>query len=209
LLRRILLLALQTMLVTTMFGCGSSSIAANASPSPHPSPTMTAADRSELATLEARPLMLPTLLKGGVCGPDTQDASTGLWGADPVYVAGGQRTSSSFGDYYYVSAETKPGLTGPVLIRGRDLIAANHPVVFIGPYGAGPVYGTDPRFGTQYTELTLDTTHPTSVVYPVKSANYVNWLFTQGIAKGWTGCVGFQIDGTTFSEDINVNVSTA
>jgi hypothetical protein len=203
---RALLLALQVLLVAVVVSCGESPAAARPTPSPRPSPTMTAADKAELAQLEARPLKLPTLLPGGVCQADGVDPSTGLYGADPVYAVGGPHSSSSFGDYFDVSAITKPGLVGPVLLRGRDLKVADHPIVFLGPNSAGPVYGTDPAMGTQYTELALDTAHPPNTVYPVAGTNYYQWFWRQGIAKGWSYCVGFQIDGPTFSEVFNANV---
>ncbi len=147
--RRLLLVALQVLLVVVVVSCGESPAAARPTPSPSPSPTMTAADKAEVAQLEARPLKLPTLLPGGVCRADESDSSTGLYGADPVYAMGGPHSSTMFGDYFDVSAMTKPGLVGPVLLRGRDLKVADHPLVFIGPYGFGAVYGTDPVNGAQ------------------------------------------------------------
>jgi hypothetical protein len=203
--RRTIVLALQVLLVVAVVGCGGSSTAAHSTAAPSPSPTMTTADRATLTTLEARPLKLPALLAGGICAPDGMNASTSLFGADPVYVEGGPHTASSFGDYFDVSAKTKPGLAGPVLVRGQDLKVANHPIVFIGPYGAGAVYGTDPKNGTQYVELALDTAHPPQVTYNINGTAYVEWDWRQGIATGWSGCVGFQIDGPGFTEDINVN----
>jgi hypothetical protein len=161
---------------------------------------MSAADKAQLARLEARPLKLPALLKGGQCPADRADPTTGLYGADPVYAAGGQHSTTSFGDYFDVSAMTKPGLVGPVLLRGRDLQTPDHPLVFVGPYAIGPVYGTDPNYGEQYTELALDVAHPTKATYLVKDANYHQWFWRQGIATGWN-CVGFQFDGPTFSVD--------
>ena len=169
---------------------------------------MTAADKAELAQLEARPLKLPALLKDGVCPPDGTDPTTGLYGTDPVYAAGGPHSATSFGDYFDVSGITKPGLVGPVLLRGRDLKVADHPLVFLGPWAVGAVYGTDGTFGPQYTELALDTAHPPAATYFVKDANYVQWFWRQGIAKGWSGCVGFQFDGPTFSDDFLANVPT-
>jgi len=204
--RRNPLLALQGLLVMVIVGCGASPAAASPTPSPSPSPTISAADKVELTQLEARPLRLPTLLPDGGCRPSDLDSATGLFGTDPVYAMGGPHSSTTFGDYFDVSAMTKPGLVGPVLLRGRDLKVANHPIVFTGPYGFGAVYGTDPVNGTQYTELVLDTAHPTKATYFVKDAEYVQWFWRQGIAKGWSYCVGFQIDGPTFSEVFNANV---
>jgi len=204
--RRFLPLALQVLLVAVVVSCGGSPSAVPPTPSPKASPTMTAADKATLAQLEARPLTMPPLLSGGQCGPDGVDPATGLYGKDPVYAEGGPHVASTFGDYFDVSAKTKPGLVGPVLLRGRDLKVANHPLVFVGPYATGPVYGTDPAEGTQYTELVLDTAHPTNATYPINNTEYVEWNWRQGIAKGWSYCVGFQIDGPTFSETFTANV---
>jgi hypothetical protein len=190
--------------------CGSSSVASR--PSPSPSPTLSAADQAALTQLEARPLKLPTLLAGGKCRPDGVSPTTGLYGQDPAYAQGGPHTASSFGDYFDVSAVTKPGLVGPLLLRGADLKVANHPVVFLnstkssqGVYAIGSVYGTDPSFGAQYTDLAIDTSVQNPTALPVNGASYVEWFWRQGIGRGWSYCVGFQIDGPTFSEDFVAN----
>ena len=210
--RRTFVLVIQVLLAGVVAGCGSSSVAAH--PSPSPSPGLSAADQALLAQLEQRPLHLPTPLKPGVCRPDENDPKTGLWGKDPVYVVGGPHISTSFGDYFYVSAITRPGMAGPVLLRARDLIAANHPVVYVQTadasndiFFAGAVYGTDPTFGKQYTELVIDTSHIASATYQVGTTSYQESFWEQGIGRGWTGCVGFQIDSPGFSEDINVSVT--
>ena len=158
--RRTLLFLVQVLLVVTVPGCGSSSTAAVHAPSP--SPTLSRCDRS---TLEGRPLMYPPLVSGK-CQADGLNPQTGLFGADPLYTEGGPHNGTSYGDYFDVSAMVKPGVEGPVLVRGRDLLAANHPLVFVTSnsatyaYMAGPVYGTDPDFGAQYTEIVIDISHP-------------------------------------------------
>ncbi len=191
--------------------CGTSSVAAR--PSPSPSPSLSAADQVVLTQLEGRPLTFPKLLAGGKCPRDGVSPTTGLYGQDPAYAQGGPHTASSFGDYFDVSAATKPGLAGPLLLRGSDLKVANHPVVFLnsinsthGVYAIGSVFGTDPSFGPQYTDLAIDTRVPNTNAVPVNGASYVEWFWRQGIARGWSYCVGFQIDGPTFSEDFVANV---
>jgi hypothetical protein len=194
--------------------CGTSSVAAR--PSPSPSPTLSAADQAELTQLEARPLKYPTLLAGGKCRPDGVSATTGMYGQDPAYAQGGPHTASSFGDYFDVSVETRPGLEGPLLLRGADLKVANHPVVFLnsinssrGVYAFGPVFGTDPSFGAQYTLLAIDTSVQNLNLVPINGGSYLEWFWRQGIGRGWSYCVGFQIDGPTFSEDFVANVPPA
>jgi hypothetical protein len=181
---------------------------ATPSASPSASPTMTPADAAELVKLEARPMKAPLLRAGQPCHKDTMNPDTNLWGIAPVYVMGGVHTHTAWGDFYDVSAMTKPGLVGPVLLRGRDLKVPNHPVVFIGPYATGKVFATEPTFGPLYTDLAFDTAHPPSQTYLVNGTNYVEWVWRQGIASGWTGCISFQVDGPTFSEVIAVNVPT-
>jgi hypothetical protein len=208
--RRVVVVVAQVVLLGVVVGCGSSSTAATASPTP----TLSASDKTALGELESRPLKLPSLLPDGTCRPDEADPTTGRWGSDPVFLVGGQHVASPYGDYYDVSAWTKVGLAGPVLLRGQDLKVHAHPVVFVSRYAvapiftAGPVYGTDASFGPQYTELVLDTRYTPDAPLTVNGSNYVVWAWRQGIGKGWTGCIGFQIDAPGFSRSINVNVPT-
>jgi hypothetical protein len=204
-------------LVVVVIACGQPSGASQspatkvAFPTPTPSapPTMNAVDASELAKLEVRPFKQPLLRSGQACHKDTLDPSTNLWGSGPVYLMGGVRTVTSWGDFFDVSAMSKPGLAGPVLLRARDLKAPNHPVVFVGPYATGAVYATDPSIGNLYIDLALDVAHPTGATYLVNGIKYDAWYWRQGIAIGWTGCVSFQLDGPSFSEVVPVNVNPA
>jgi hypothetical protein len=213
--RRPVLLNLQALVVLVAVSCGQPSAssqtptATQPTPTPSASPTMTSADMAQLVQLEARPLKLPALRPGAACPPDGTNASTGLFGNGPVYAQGGPHTANAYGDYYDVSAMTPPGIRGPILARGRDLKVSNHPIVFLGPYAVGNVYGTDPDLGAQYLYLALDTAHPpVNAPYPINGTDYVQWFWRQGIAKGWTGCVGFQFDGPTFTEVFIANVVT-
>jgi hypothetical protein len=206
----------QVLLVLVTLACGQQSVAsqsptvpkASPTPSATASPAMGAADMAELAKLEARPMRVPLLRAGQACHKDTMNTFTNLWGVAPVYVMGGPHTHTSWGDFYDVSAFTKPGLVGPVLLRGRDLKVPNHPIVFIGPYATGKVFDTEPTFGPLYTDLAFDTAHPPSLTYDVNGTNYIEWEWRQGIASGWTGCISFQVDGPSFTEVIAVNVPT-
>lgn len=103
---------------------------------------------------------------------------------------------------------TQPGLAGPVLLRGRDLKAANHAIVFIGPYATGHVFAIEPSYGPLYVDLAFDTAHPPSNTYPVGGGSYVQWFWRQGVASGWTGCISFQVAGPSFTEVIAINVPT-
>ncbi|HXC75491.1 MAG TPA: hypothetical protein VNU19_00410 [Candidatus Acidoferrum sp.] len=202
-----------TLFAVVVVACGQPSVASQSptttvtNPTPSAAPTMSPADAAELAKLEARPLRQPLLRSGQACYKDTLDPSTNLWGGGPVYLMGGPGKATSWGDFFDVSGITKPGLTGPVLMRARDIKAPNHPVVYVGPYATGLVYATDPSLGKVYVDLVLDVAHPTGATYRINGTNYDLWQWRQGIAKGWTGCISFQVDGPSFTEVVPVNVT--
>lgn len=146
---------------------------------------------TSVSDLLARPLKLPHLLAGQKC-PDGP-YSAGGYGNGPVYGIGGTESDSSWGNYWFVSLKADAGIGGPVIFRGQDLILG-YPLTFLGQYGVGPVVGTDTVDGQtlpQYETLELDTGHA-----PAGRA----WNFYQGFRHGWSGCVGFQVDGSTFTE---------
>lgn len=174
------------------------------------------AEHDSLAELEARRLNLPLLKPGDPCpeSPSTagyQDPAGhfsigGLYGVGPAYLSPGSGTSTDWGMYWYMAAATDAKLKGLVLVRGRDL-RTNQRVVFVGANAsganaAGPAAGTDRLDGkevVQQLELVFDTSHP--------SPNYVGvgtftWPFTAGLPKGESGCIGWQIDGLSFTESI-------
>ena len=151
--------------------------------------------------LEARPLNLPTVQTASQCPESPSSPSPGYqYGTGPAYADGGQETSTDWGHYWDVIYYTAPNLKGPVLVRGRDLMTTDRRVIFVGPYAGGPVIGTDtgPNTGDQHTELVLDPAHPEAR----DNNHYGYWHIRQGMSNGWVGCVGFQIDGPTFSETI-------
>jgi hypothetical protein len=181
----------------------------------NPSPAVPAIDEVELARLKARPLILPFVLPGGTC-PTAGYHLVSYLGANPhtdifggrINVTGkgleasaaglaGQATSK-WGKYYdpVYSADRK--LKGIVLIRIRDLMTGEAGI-FVGPYAAGDVVGTDTIDGNtveQHNYAVLDLSHP-----PVASGNYFGiWHIRQGWPAGWSGCWGVQLDGADFSE---------
>ena len=107
---------------------------------------------------------LPTLKAGDTC-PNSPGNTAGFdYGTGPVYVMGGPESLSPWGYYFYVSWVTAPDLSGPVLVRGRDLMS-NRIVVFVGAYSAGAVVGTDTLAGSkvsQRAELLLEARPKTS-----------------------------------------------
>ena len=159
-------------------------------PAGHPSRT--------LATLEARPVDLPTIGPNDPCPQNMGTNSLGYaLGSGPVYADGGNPTTTNWGTYFDVVYFTAPDLTGLVLIRGRDLRNANLHVVFVGQYAAGPVVGNDPALqaGAKHDELLIDASHP-----PQHLNRDGMWPVRQGLAKNASNCYGFRVDGQSFTE---------
>lgn len=183
--------------VMTLVSCGGQTASA-----PSPSPTV---DPAKLAQLEAKPLILPVVAPGGACpitptpNIDYGAGPTLSYGNGPVYGIGGPSSSTTWGEYFDVSYVADPQFTGIVLVRIRDLESASVGV-FVGPYAAGGVVGTDTIAGKavqQHAELVLDASHPAST----SGANkWGLWHIRQGLAAGWSHCFGIQVDGPGFSE---------
>jgi hypothetical protein len=160
---------------------------------------------TQVQQLEARPLNLPTVASASQCPESPHDTSPNppgyQYGTGPVYADGGPETGTSWGHYWDVIYYAAPNLNGPILVRGLDLMSHDRHVVFVGAHAAGPVIGTDTaaNTGNQHTELVLDASHPQ---YRSSSTHYGYWQIRQGMSNGWVGCVGFQIDGSNFTETI-------
>jgi hypothetical protein len=167
-----------------------------------PSPTI---DQVKLAQLEGKPLSLPVVPPGGTC-PVTPTSSidygngpTTVYGGGPVYGSGGPTATTGWGDYFDATYIAAPQLTGIILVRIHD-IRGDRVGVFIGPYAAGRVVGTDTIGGKavqQQAELVLDASHHPATL---GTSKWGIWHLQQGLAAGWSGCWGIQIDGVGFSE---------
>lgn len=161
-----------------------------------------------VADLEARPIILPTIGPNDPCPVKTGTNSFGLaYGSGPVYADGGNGRNTSWGTYWDIYWYSAPSLRGPVLIRGRDLRSSTERVVFIRNYVAdvaGPVVGNDPSPGTgdQYAEITFNASDPSHRIHNALSPwnGFGSWLVRQGLSNNASDCVGFQIDGSGFTE---------
>jgi hypothetical protein len=98
-----------------------------------------------------------------------------------------------------------------VVVRAVNL-RNGQPLVFVGPYGTGPIYGTDTLQGksvNQFAAMAFDTDHPPKATYNFGSP-YVQWPVEDGWPHTSTGfCVGIEIDGPTFSELIHDQVDVS
>ena len=180
-------------------------------------PTAPSIDPAALAQLESRPLLLAPRPVGAEClaGPVTSvDAGQGpvtVLGVAPAYAVGNWHgaTATKWGTYSDWLIASDPGLTGLVLVRGRDL-EANLPVVFVGPHAAGRVVGTDAIAGKtvqQRSEAVFDAGRHDLAVSG--ASKWGMWPMSPGVDKSESGCIAFQIDGPSFSEVvISVDVPT-
>ncbi len=177
-------------------------------------------DPAQLALLEARPLRLPATQVGDQCpvGPGPSASTVASFpepihgwlgsttsfpvsGGGPGYAIGGTAMGDSpWGSYGDVVWAFEPQVTGLVLIRGRDTVNQTLPVVYIGPYAAGAVIGTDTVGGkrvVQHAELAIDAGH-----HPATSGNSGWGIYDvqAGVGNKLSTCRAFQVDGEGFSE---------
>ena len=157
-------------------------------------------NKAAVAQLLARPLHLQRVQKPNSYADCPSGPFTYNWfGTGPVYGNGGPSTDTAFGRYWDVDLRADLGTKGPIVFRGQDIVLGR-PLIFLTSYGTGPVYGTDTLNGktvNQYTAIALDISqgHPYGA-----PAIGTYWAFKQGFMHGWSGCVGFQVDGPDFSE---------
>lgn len=212
--RSFLLAGLQTSVALVLFGC--SPFASAPQPTPRERSTLTAAEQSRLAQLEARPLIIPALPADLNCpdGPQSKVSPYGgmsaiylaesggsLYGTGPVYGVGGGRTDTPKNSYFNVTVFTDPTVRDVVLVRGRQL-DRRLDVFFVGPWAAGPVVGNDTIDG-KHTELRAELALPAGrpPSNPNAAPGWGIWKLRIGIAReNFIGCTGFQFDTAAGSE---------
>lgn len=152
-----------------------------------------------VAQLEAKPVNLPVAHSGTDC-PNSPNNSLGYdFGSGPVYAMGANGIPTSWGNYWDIGYYVDSKITGPVLIRGRDLITGE-PVIFTGKHAFGPAATTPGVPAGWHTEAVLDTSHYDHA--PIAGQTAHGFGVRQSLSKSFIGCVGFQLDGTTFTETI-------
>ena len=128
---------------------------------------------------------------------DPSQQFVGGYGSGPVYSSGiGATYTTPSGTYFGAFYARADQGSDPTLVRGRDL-ETNQTVLFArSPYGKypgtpiGTVVGVDTVLGQQiqlHTEVRLDPSDQSRV--------NGGWEVLQGVAKGASGCIGFQVDG--------------
>ncbi|HKW72345.1 MAG TPA: hypothetical protein VJQ08_05915 [Candidatus Dormibacteraeota bacterium] len=161
---------------------------------------------SQLAALESRPLNLPLLQPDAACNRGPFNADNSALGAGPLYwYRGSAPTSTAWGRYYSATVYTDEHITGPILVRARDLYS-NSTVMFVGQFATGTVAGTDVLLGSrmsQHTEVVINERDaPRIVTNPPASPHAFVWQFTYGFAGDWSGRAGWQIDAAGFSSEV-------
>lgn len=206
----------QAVALLFLVSCSTSASPPPATPSVAAPSALTPAERTQLATLESRPLAIPQMPSDGNCpdGPQSKVAPFGansanylaatggmLYGAGPVYALGGPEHDGQRNKFFDVTFFTDPTVQSVVLVRGEQL-GGQWKVVIVGPWAAGAVVGTDTVSGqrlTLHSELALPASRP---------------LFKAGVASGWglwevrlgidshdaSHCVGWQIDSASGTE---------
>lgn len=180
-------------------------------------------NQAELKRLEARPLQLPVVLPGATCptSPLTDVSAHGpealVFGLGPVYSTplASSYASTNWGTWISLGLQVDTTTaTGLILIRGRDVQTQAKvvfaPTPFSGKvqYGdgipTGRVTGNDVIQGVTaqlYPELVLDTSKP---YVGTKKGDWPIFKGLMGYPKSATGCIGFQVDGPSFTELIVV-----
>lgn len=159
--------------------------------------------------LRDRPLAFPVLKASDQCPVsatkliDYGGGNYTDYGAGPVYAVGAGPNFTKWGSYFDILYVTDPELTGPVLIRGRDL-RTNELVVFVGPYASGAVVGTDMVDGKpaqQRADAVFDAgNHEHSNLLVSGPTRWGIFPVRQGVAADFSHCVGIQFDGPGFTE---------
>lgn len=153
-----------------------------------------AVPQTPLQKLEARALHLPTVHSTTDCvfGPVGNNGDVGV---GPLHGSGSAvEIRTAWGSYFHDFLYADRPVTGPILVRARDLISGQ-PVVFVGQYAGGPVVGTDVLDGQvveQHVELVIDLVAPPYA-----------WQYEAGIANN-PPCTGWQIDGPGFTETFTI-----
>jgi hypothetical protein len=176
-------------LVAAVFLVGRMNVRSTPVVRPTASPTAAAIDPAAVARLEAKPLHLPSLARGEICNEGPFDPS-GRYGLGPVFGVGGYPSTNSWGSVWHVQVVIDRSVTGPVLMRGRDL-TTHQPVLLGGENAYGPV--GDPARPDLHTEAIFN-------MGTTPGSGEVSFPITTGLKAGHSQCVGLQFDGQSFSE---------
>ena len=156
-----------------------------------------------LQQLEARPIHIPSYRSLSDCKASPVANPYG-WGS-PIAGYGGLAYSTHWGSYFNNIFYTDTPISGPILVRARDLFKPLQ-YVFVGQFTAGQRVGTDTLAGqpmAQRTEIVLyesqvSTTFTSDLLVPA-GKRFV-WEFITGVPESWSGYSAWQIDAAGLSE---------
>jgi hypothetical protein len=172
--------------------------------------------QAQLNNLEERPLNYPTVAPGAPCPTTPKTLGPyGLFIGDPGDRVGIYDTeifqSTSWGEWVELAVGYVAPNEGLVLVRARDLKAtaevvfANYPLAPTGISAAGQVLGEDHALNHDL-KLRSEAVFRDLAHTPVidKQGHLPQFLMLVGLQKGSSGCIGFQIDGPGFTENLVV-----
>ena len=139
--------------------------------------------------LEARPLVLPQMKESDACAEGPFD-DKGRYGKGPVYGVGANPSSDSWAETWNIAFVVSRQVTGPVLIRGRDL-KTQQSILWSGSNAYGPL--GDSSRADLHTEMLI-------TMGSTAGAGELRFPITSALKAGHSDCVGVQIDGSGFSE---------
>jgi hypothetical protein len=181
--------------------------------------------KADLAKLEAKPLLpLTTVQPGAECPagplvdvPQDTPGSIVAFGPGPLYAEWGKKYAiTSWGTwtatYFYVA----PRASGPMLVRGRDLVTGQRVAFAPAPdlvntpldrvtFGDGIPTGEVivrqdiilERTVQGHAELFLGSS---LFAAAARKGDFLGGYIFMGYAKGTSGCVSYQVDGPNFTE---------
>ncbi|HKW07108.1 MAG TPA: hypothetical protein VJS19_06005 [Candidatus Dormibacteraeota bacterium] len=170
-----------------------------------------AVGQAELQDLESRPLHYPTVAAGAPCpkSPEVLRSLGMAFGDGPVFMANAEwLQSTDWGGWYSLTFAYEWRQDGLVLIRAHDLQSnaeigfATYPLAPTGVVAVGARVQTVTAVG-HTVQLRSETAFrdPPHTTPMDKKGDLPPLLVLQGLQKGSSGCIGFQIDGPDFTEN--------
>ena len=167
---------------------------------------------SELKGLESRPLNYPVVAPGAPCPttPVHLNPQIGMvLGDGPVYVSNGEIYETNDWGFWVALAFASDRNPGLVLVRARDLQTnaqvafAKYPLEPTPMIAVGSVLGTS-RVANHDVQMRSEAAVPDVSRWPSSSklGPIPEVITLVGMQKGSSGCIGFQIDASGFSENL-------
>ena len=170
-----------------------------------------AVGQAELQALESRPVNYPAVAAGGPCpkSPEVLRNFGMAFGDGPVFMANANwLQSTDWGAWYSLLFAYEWRQDGLVLVRARDLQSnaevgfATYPLAPTGVVAVGAPVETVNAVGHKVQLRSGAAFRDPPHTAPMDSmGDLPPLLVLQGLQKGSSGCIGFQVDGPDFTEN--------